>query len=266
MAEFSQASGDGMNPHFDILVPAFHAEAYIERCLRSALTQEYDNFRVIFVDDHSADRTRDVGVATLREFVGKVRSRYWTTRERMGILANHIDMMADHYCDPDAVAICLDGDDQLSHPGVLKHLAQVYGDPTVWCTYGSYEYDQESRNPNGDCLGISRQVPPENHTRRAGWTSSHLKTFKVWLAQQIRREDLTFGGEWIDAAPDLALMLPMIEMAGPEHARFIPEILYLYNGRNPLNETKIKPAWVRVMTAEIMSRAVYPRLKERPIS
>lgn len=247
---------------FAILVSAFHAEAYIERCLRSALMQDYPHFRLFFIDDFSADGTGTRGRAEIARYPHRCDVMHWTSTGRQGILANQIKMIEQ--CREDEVMVCLDGDDQLAHPSVLSLLAKVYADPDVWCTYGSYEYDHESRNPNGNARGISQQIPPDHHTRHAGWCSSHLKTFYAWLARCICPEDLKFRGEWIDAAPDLALMFPLIEMAGPEHARYIEQVLYYYNGRNPLNETKIKPAWVRVMTDELLRRPVYSRLVRKP--
>lgn len=248
-----------MDPHFSILIPAFHAEQWIERCLLSALNQDYPHFCVFFVDDHSADGTGWRGRKIIEDHTAGWRVTHWTNSERRGILANQWDMIGR--CNPEEIAVCLDGDDMLAHPGVLSHLAEVYRDPNVWLTYGSFEYDKKSRNPEGSAAGICRPIPANNHTRKAGWHCSHLKTFKVWLARRINEEDLKWNGEWIDAAPDLALMFPLIEMAGPEHARFIPEILYSYNALNLLSESRIKPGWVRAMTREIMNRPVYPRVE-----
>ena len=43
---------------------------------------------------------------------------------------------------------------------------------------------------------------------------------------------------FVKAAWDLAFMFPMLEMSG-DNAKYIKEILYVYNRTNPLNEDKI---------------------------
>lgn len=251
-----------MPPRFVILIPAFHVEAYIERALRSALDQDYAHFRIMFVEDHGADGTLRIGLETIAAHPVGHRVVHWSNVERQGPLGNHVAMIAA--CQDHEIAVCLDGDDQLAGPHVLRRLAEVYADPEIWMTYGSYEYDEDSRNPNGDARGISSQIPPEQHTRHAVWTASHLKTFYTWLFRRIRTEDLQFHGAYIDTAGDVVMMMPMIEMAGPRHARFIAETLYLYNGRNPMNEAKVRPTFSRAILNEVLRRPIYAPLEQRP--
>jgi len=40
-------------------------------------------------------------------------------------------------------------------------------------------------------------------------------------------------------APDVAIMYPLLEMCEPGKIRFVPEVLYVYNDLNPLNEHKL---------------------------
>lgn len=250
-----------MTPRFAILVPAFHMGPYIARALCSALEQEYEHFRVIVVEDHGADATLSeiMTVMAQHPLAWKI-SKFWSNIARKGILGNHVSMLEQ--CEADEIAVCLDGDDQLAHPHVLTRLAEEYRDPDTWLTYGSYEYDAQS-HPNGAATGICVPMPADNHTRHAGWCATHLKTFYVGLFRQISDSDLRFYGEYIDPAGDVALMVPMLEMAGPKHAKFIEDILYLYNGANPMNDVKIKPGWIRVMTEEIRRRPVYNLLEHR---
>lgn len=43
-----------------IIIPAFNAEKYIERCLNSVLNSSYKNFEVIVIDDGSNDKTASI--------------------------------------------------------------------------------------------------------------------------------------------------------------------------------------------------------------
>jgi hypothetical protein len=122
------------------------------------------------------------------------------------------------------VVVCLDGDDWFKHNYVLDTLDKVYCDPNVWLTYGQFEFSDGRP-------GFAEPYPSTNY-RKEAWRATHLKTFRAGLFQKIKQQDLIYDGKWYDRAQDLAMMLPMLEMAGPEHIRFIDEILYVYNYGN----------------------------------
>ncbi|MGA8044319.1 MAG: glycosyltransferase, partial [Terracidiphilus sp.] len=50
----------GFNPRIAVLVPAYNEETVIVRTVRSVLHSDYENLRVIVIDDGSSDRTFDV--------------------------------------------------------------------------------------------------------------------------------------------------------------------------------------------------------------
>lgn len=45
---------------FSIIIPAYNAEEYIERCLDSVVNQLYDNYEIIVINDGSTDNTAEV--------------------------------------------------------------------------------------------------------------------------------------------------------------------------------------------------------------
>lgn len=122
------------------------------------------------------------------------------------------------------VVVCLDGDDWFKHNYVLDRINKEYEDPNVWLTYGQFEFSDGRP-------GFAEPYPNTNY-RKEAWRATHLKTFRAGLFQKIKTQDLIYDGKWYDNAQDLAMMFPMLEMAGPKHILFIDEVLYVYNYAN----------------------------------
>jgi hypothetical protein len=125
---------------------------------------------------------------------------------------------------PDDIVVELDGDDWLAHDHVLEVVAKQYEDPACWMTFGSFVH--ADGRP-----GFCRPYGANESFRSSAWRASHLKTFRAGLFQRINRRDLIGPGEgpFCEHARDLVTMLPMLEMAGHDHVRYIPEILYVYD-------------------------------------
>lgn len=152
--------------------------------------------------------------------------------------------------DPRCPVAWLDGDDWLAHDGVLAHIARVYQDPDVWLTYGSFQY--ADGRP-----GFCQQYRTSDY-RREPWKASHLKTFRAGLFQRINPADLDFT-----LAVDQAVMLPMLELSGPERQRFVPQVLYTYNYASSY-EHRATPAQLEAEQAAvkaIRAREPYARLE-----
>ena len=49
-----------MNPKISVIVPVYNCEKYIERCLRSIVSQTFTDFEVIVVNDGSQDKSQEI--------------------------------------------------------------------------------------------------------------------------------------------------------------------------------------------------------------
>ena len=45
---------------FNIVIPLYNAEKWLTRCLKTVMAQDYNNYRVIIVDDCSTDNSKSV--------------------------------------------------------------------------------------------------------------------------------------------------------------------------------------------------------------
>jgi hypothetical protein len=133
--------------------------------------------------------------------------------------------------DDDDIVIELDGDDFLLDSDVVSDIRNIYSDGKVWLTNGSFMYSDG--NP-----GFSSECNPDT-VRKDVFRFSHLRTWKTFLWKSIPEDYLKDDdGTYFKSAADVAYSLPMVEMAGDKHYKFISDILYVYNEQNPFNDHK----------------------------
>jgi glycosyltransferase involved in cell wall biosynthesis len=219
-----------------IVVPTYNNSRQ-DICIKnitSLIEQDYDNFHVYVVNDCSTDDT----LAKLKTFLsshpraGKV--TLIDNKKRVGAMANYyavIHAIPDH-----VIVLNVDGDDWLSGSDVLAYINDVYTDERIWLTYGQYlEYPHKTV---GFCAGYPAQVILQNSFRKHGLPISHLRTYYAWLFKRLKKEDLMYNGEFVQATCDKVMMVPMVEMTGGRF-RCITDILYIYNAINPISDMRI---------------------------
>lgn len=224
----------GLEKSIVVVIPSYNNKEWYKRNLDSVVSQEYQNFHIIYIDDVSTDGTGKL----VQEYIRGGKLDHLVTfiqnKERVGPLGNIYK--AVWLCNPSDIVIIVDGDDWLYHEGVLQRINDVYEDPGVWMTYG-----QKIEYPTGYSGGaklIPYEVILNNDFREYDWVATHLRTFYAGLFQKIKKEDFLYEGKFFPVAGDLASTFPMLELSG-SHSRFIPDILYVYNVANPLNEGKL---------------------------
>jgi len=248
-----------MNNRFVVVIPSYQNREWCEKTLLSVLTQKYSNFRAIYTDDCSTDGTYDEAARVLAEHDKENRVTLIHNSERLYAVHNIYNMV--HSCHDNEIIVMLDGDDWLENPNVLTRLNKEYK-KGVWMTYGQYisHHDREI----GCSCAIPNEIIKSGSFRRYKWCSSHLRTFYAWLYKQIKPEDLTHNGKWMQMTGDLAAMFPMLEMAGPKQS-FIPDILYEYNYTSPLNDAKVNRNLQIELERKIRSMRPYQRIISRQI-
>lgn len=221
-----------------VLIATYNNEKYAQWSLLSALNQKYpsENMRIIVINDCSKDATQKVLEETIANHPKKERVLLINNAVRKGALANHY--YANHeLIDDNEVVINLDGDDALAHENVLSFYDMVYSDTKrpIWMTYGQYK--DLSSGAVGFCKPMPSYIVRSNLFRKHQDTASHPRTYYSWLYKRIKKEHLMRKGKFFDMCADIATSIPMMEMAR-NHFLFIPDILYIYNDINPLNDHK----------------------------
>ncbi len=240
---------------FVILIPSYNNEKYCLGNIKSALKQNYKNYRIIFINDCSTDKTLEI----VKKYSYKKKLQIIDNPKRELALANYYNTIHQHVRDEEII-ISLDGDDRLAHPEVLNHLNRIYSQSKqqIWLTYGQFVEERSQRK--GFAAPIPKNVIGANKFRSYAHLPTHLRTFYAWLFKQIDVKDLQRDGEFYTMSWDTACMLPMIEMASLNHFAFIPDILYIYNDKNPISDHRIDQDLQFAINREIRQKPAYQPL------
>ena len=154
------------------------------------------------------------------------------------------------------IDLIIDGDDYLYSSDVLNIVEEKYQQTNCLITYGSH---LSSRGVKGKKYPFL--IREFNLFRKYFWYASHLKTYRHDLWLSLNPQDLlNKNGEYFSVAWDLAIMFPLLEMAG-NRQEFINEILYFYNEDNPISDHKIRRKAQILAAKEIRQKNRYKRKK-----
>lgn len=241
------------------ITASYNNEKWCENNLNSILYQNYENFRVIYIEDHSTDQTLQKVKELIEHHPRGNKVQLVANDVRKGALENQYD--AIHQCDDQTIICIVDGDDWLAHSDVFKRINEIYQDETIWLTYGQFK-EYPTGEP-GFCVQIPEEFVKGNRFRDFTHIPSHLRTFYAGLFKKIKKEHLMLNGSFFEMNADIAAMFPMIEMARKGHFKFIDEVLLIYNGENELNDHKVSKTLQRELDLYIRRRLTrYPALSE----
>ncbi len=248
-----------------IVIPSYCNAEWYKANLDSLLSQEYENWYAIYVDDCSPDGTADLVRNYIKERNLENKITLVANKERKGALANH--WIATHMCGDWDIVVQYDGDDWFPHTKVFSMINEYYDDPNVWLTYGSFE-----DWPIG-VRGYSKPTPQQTVTnqlyRETYWTPGQLRTFYGWVFKNIKVEDLLWDhndenrGKFYPASCDLAFSYPMMEMVGP-HFKYIDDIIYIHNVQTPINDFKVNRIPQIIASNILLYKKKYEAIKTPP--
>ncbi len=234
-----------------------HNEGLEEKNILSILTQDYTDFKVIYLYNdetpNSLDKTKN-----LIAYLGKTNQvTFLPLSQNNSILLNLYEAVQN--CEDEEIILPVSNQDFLAHDSVLTKLNNLYKTPFVWMTYGSFlDY------PSYKTLPQSSKPFPKNTVFNNSYRSHTIPnlypiTCYAGLFKKIQRKDLETLPETLFLADNsVGYAIPLLEMTG-KHARFVNEIFYLHS-RNAEELAPIREESLLYLKKQ----AKYKRLKELP--
>lgn len=216
-----------------VCVPSYNNEKYCIKCLESIFSQNYSNYRVIYIDDASTDETykKVLDFIVTNNYQDKV--VLIRNSQNEGMVFNHYFMA--NLCMPCEIVVSLDGDDSFYCDDALSRINRAYMDPNVWVTYGQFE-ETGSIYCHKPTAVFKHKLHP-HIIRRTPFMFMQPRTYYAGLFHLIPSSHLKLGDKFFPIAGDVAIMTFLIDMAR-DHTFFIPDIIYSYNNENPINDFK----------------------------
>jgi glycosyltransferase involved in cell wall biosynthesis len=247
-----------------IVIPTWNAKNLILKAVNSVIAQERKNFSlgIIIRDDLSDDGTYQ----ELTNFfkMGAINEEYFKiddvdfvfkrNAEKLYAPGNIYESVLDYVDNDEAIIGTLDGDDSLIGTTVLKEIYDIYQKHNPLVVYTQY------KNNSGGIGHCARIEDTANYRSRGQWCSSHFRTAKAHLYKKIIKEDLMYNGDYFKQGGDLALVYPLVEMAGNDRTIFYDKVCYLYNNNLPTNDHNMNLNGQRQMAKIIQSKEPYAQL------
>jgi glycosyltransferase involved in cell wall biosynthesis len=235
-----------------IVTTLYNCENYIDLCINSLVNQKFKDFKCYITDDISTDNSVE---KTKKLIEGDERFILIENNTKLYQPGNYDQVIRyNQNIDDNEIIIEVDGDDWLAKSDVLGRINEIYTNQDIWIANGSFRYSSGQ-------IGFAAAPKNIDNIRNETFTASHLRTWRAFLWRAIDENYLKDeNGEYWRVAGDLAFMYPMIEMAGEEHYKFMPEINYIYNGENPLNDHKVNSNAVNDLVIKLRNQPKYNKL------
>lgn len=250
-----------------VIIPFHNPGDYLDMCINSVLTQDYDNYDVLFIDDCSTDDSynkipactyqTDHNNEPIKDEKGELiiseihpileitkcnKVNAWRSNKRLTALPNIHNAIINACEDPEDIIFILYGDDWLVNKNVLSKINNYYNENDCLLTYGTAKLSDGKK-----CYSSVYTEKEFSVIRRVTPKFSHPITFKKSLYAKFMEVDpscLSYvddSGSWFSCCSDMAIFYPLAELAGFNKTFHINDVIYIYNKENPLNSEKSNP-------------------------
>ena len=124
------------NLPFTFVIVGVNNGASVAKTLDSVFSQNYENYRLIYIDDASDDGSFELVRDLIFDSGHLGRVTLVQNEKRLGKLANICRALQT--CEDPEIVVVLEGEDWLAHEWVLQKLNTYYADSDLWMTYGQY--------------------------------------------------------------------------------------------------------------------------------
>ena len=213
---------------FCFIIASYNNENYIKFNLYSIIYQNYKNWRIIYVNDYSTDKTNELFSEIVKK--NKIEDKVIYIQNKTNMKQAFSKYTAYQLLCDDEIGVVLDGDDWLSNNQVLTILNNFYNQKNCLMAYSGSKLFRDNRIiKHFYPVEYSKEIKEQSNYRSSGqFYFSHLRTGKGILFKQIPKSYMQMNDKWLDRVTDWADMFCIAELAG-NRVEAIHELLHIYN-------------------------------------
>ena len=254
---------------FKVVIPSYNNEQWVEANIASILQQTYTNYDVLYINDCSTDSTSLLVNNIINDNnLDNWTLLNWTSNKKRGFNVNPNEEHIINFIDnEDDIILFVDGDDWLFDKNVFEKLNKFYNATDCWMTYGGMYCYPKGNLAFPQNTPYNEEVHKQKAYRKDTWRASHLRSFKWFLYNKIKNNDLIYSktNKPYFHAEDLATSYPCLEMCPKEKIGVVNFPTYVFNetpsnrlrGIERENEAGID------LEKEIRSKPIYKELKNK---
>jgi glycosyltransferase involved in cell wall biosynthesis len=209
----------------------YNASATLGQMLVSLVGQSYKNWKLILIDDVSDQnevvkeaeiitRWRTLCEPGMRDDNCDSQIRVIWNSEKKWEVANVLTGIS--MCEDDDVICRIDADDWLTDLDAFAYLNAFYDATGADALWTAHRWGFTDKNISGAFN------PPDADPYKHNWVSSHLKSFRKRLINDVKDENFRGSdGNYIRRAGDQAIYLPVLHRA--KRRGYVPRVFYHYN-------------------------------------
>lgn len=248
--------------HIVVLMVDNGAGALVQRAMSSIFSQHYTHYTVLYMYTDYADNVLH-SVQTYVEQCGKAnRVAYYANKGDLSHIPLNSYAQIRAILQDDDIVIFLSPYDFFIHNELFTYINRIYQSDRVWMTYGPQRLYPSLALVNN--IKIPDIVCEFDAYRNYLYVPCYAHTCLASLLKKVQKNHFFIDNQFIDSDDDLALMLPMLEMA-KGHIHFVSEPLVM---RDSLFDSKRccidqeKKDWINI---NIRAFPAYKPLSERKI-
>jgi glycosyltransferase involved in cell wall biosynthesis len=205
---------------FVFVAPMYNAAETLPKMLHSIYGQSFENWHIIIIDDVSSQDHKNRSAEMIEKFdslcPGKITVKW--NEEKKWEVANVLCGIS--MCDDEDIICRIDADDWLTDLDALMILNSAYSQTSCDLIWTAHRWSYSDKN-------ISAPMPDDADPYAYQWVSSHLKTFRKKLLNDVKDENYRGeDGGYIRRAGDQAIYLPALKNS--KKRMFLPRVMYHY--------------------------------------
>jgi len=211
---------------YRFIIRGRNCRKYATICLASVMNQKLTNWHAHIVLDQPEDGSDKLVADIIKSSPLGEKFSLVVNSERKGLARNIYEFPKTLNADPEDVFCFVDADDWIT-TDALEAVNKKYSKENILITHGSYIKVSKSRTTR-----ISKKYPKGANVRTHPWRGSHLKTVKAKLFDRLPEHCMKMdNGDWLPAASDLAIMIPLMELAGLKRVAHVKTPIYYWRDK-----------------------------------